>query len=245
MTRGPVVPGSGPPGFRGSQEIPLRGNISALHSADEPAADPGPLPRLVQLAVDRLQGDWGEQVSTEAALTLRDLARFHPERLPGTQTALSARWSWRSPGLPVRPPAWSCRGRPAIRHRGAGTPPAPRDPDQLPEQRGRLPGRGRGRRRRRALFSLLDTEDDGSTDAVSVRAAATSLLGKIGSRPARLPAVVPRLYTGLLHARTRSGEPPSAAGRTWQASRSRFPRHCSTCCPPCSPTRTSRFPPCS
>src|SRR5208282_2232847 len=50
-----------------------------------------------------------------------------------------------------------------------------------------------------ALFSLLDTDDDGSADAISVRASATRLLGKIGSRPACLPAVVPRLYTGLLH----------------------------------------------
>jgi hypothetical protein len=33
----------------------------------------------------------------------------------------------------------------------------------------------------------------------SACASATRLLGKIGSRPARLPAVVPRLYTGLLH----------------------------------------------
>ena len=64
----------------------------------------------------------------------------------------------------------------------------------------------------RALFSLLDTEDNGGADAISVRAAATRLLGKIGTRPVHLPAVVPRLYTGLLHAEE---QVRSAAVSSW------------------------------
>ena len=64
-----------------------------------------------------------------------------------------------------------------------------------------------------AVFSLLDTEDDGSEDAVGVRAAATRLLGDIGSRPVHLPAVVPRLYTGLLQTEPRIR---LAAIRSWE-----------------------------
>ena len=64
-----------------------------------------------------------------------------------------------------------------------------------------------------AVFSLLDTEDNGSDDAVGVRAAATRLLGNIGSRPVHLPAVVPRLYTGLLH--TEHPGSGRAAVRSW------------------------------
>ena len=174
---------------------------SAMHSAgDSQPPDPDLLPRLVQLAVDRLKGDWGEEVSPEAALTLRDEARFHPDRLAGHAEALVG-------GLimEITRPAGSASGLLV--------------PGDDP-----LSGiEALGRRQRRAtrisclenavgylveagaddavgaLFSLLDAEDDGSGDAVSVRASATRLLGKIGSRPARLSAVVPRLYTGLLH----------------------------------------------
>ena len=64
-----------------------------------------------------------------------------------------------------------------------------------------------------AVFSLLDAEDNGSDDAVGVRAAATRLLGNIGSRPVHLPAVVPRLYTGLLHTEPRIRR---AAVRSWE-----------------------------
>ena len=63
--------------------VSLFGAVStALHALDENGG-PAAGPRLVQLTVDRLQGDWGEQVATEAALALRDLARFHPDRLAG------------------------------------------------------------------------------------------------------------------------------------------------------------------
>jgi hypothetical protein len=51
-----------------------------------------------------------------------------------------------------------------------------------------------------AVFSLLDAEGPASPDATEVRAATTRPLGKIGSQPVHLPAVVPRLITGLLHA---------------------------------------------
>lgn len=174
---------------------------SALHSAsDSQLPDPGSLPRLVQFAVDRLQGDWGEEVATEAALTLRDEARFHPERLAGHADGLVGRVV-----MEITSPAGA-----AARLVVPGDDPLSRI-------------EALGRRQRRAtriscledaigylveagaedaigaLFSLLDTEDDGSADAISVRASATRLLGKIGSRPVHLPAVVPRLYTGLLH----------------------------------------------
>lgn len=55
---------------------------SALRSKDL-SGTPDPIPQLVQLAVDRLRGDWGEEMATEATLVLRDQARFHPERLAG------------------------------------------------------------------------------------------------------------------------------------------------------------------
>ena len=223
---------------------PRRGDRSSrqcrLHCIPrrERSARPASVPRLVQFAVDRLQGDWGEEVSTEAALALRDEARFHPERLAGHADGLVG-------GLvmEINSPAGSTAG---LVVPGA-------DPLSGIEALGR-----RQRRETRisclehaighlveagaddavgALFSLLDTEDDGSADAVSVRASATRLLGKIGSRPVHLPAVVPRLYTGLLHANDKVGGPPFTAGRTWRASRSRSRRLCSTCCPPCLPTR--------
>jgi hypothetical protein len=174
---------------------------SGLHSADDSQLpDPASLPRLVQFAVDRLQGDWGEEVSAEAALTLRDEARFHPERLAGHADGLVG-------GLVIE--ITSAAGS------AAGLVVPGDDPLSGIEALGR-----RQRRATRiscleqaigylveagaddavsALFSLLDTEDDGSADAISVRASATRLLGKMGSRPAHLPAVVRRLYTGLLH----------------------------------------------
>src|SRR5208337_1134004 len=60
---------------------------SALHAGAE-ASEPDTGPRLIQLAVDRLQGDWGEPAATEAAVTLREQARFHPERLAGHASGL-------------------------------------------------------------------------------------------------------------------------------------------------------------
>ncbi len=173
---------------------------SALHSRDE-SGTPDPLPRLVQLAVDRLQGDWGEEVATEAALTLRDEARFRPERVAGHADGLVGALI-----VEVTRPAGSAAGLVVPSNPLSG-----------------IEALGRRQRREirisclesaigylveagaddavRALFGLLDTGDNGGADAINVRAAATRLLGKIGSRPVYLPAVVPRLYTGLLHAK--------------------------------------------
>ena len=142
--RRPLVPRIGPPDLRGGEERALRGSVLGAACHRE-AGEPDPGPRLVQLAVDRLQGDWGEQAATEAALTLRDQARFHPERLAGHASGLVGALSWKSPGpsrLSRRP--GRAPGRP-VRHRGARTPPAPRDPDQQPPERHRLPGRRRAR----------------------------------------------------------------------------------------------------
>lgn len=187
---------------------------SALSYADESRpTDATPVTRLVQVIVDRLQGDWGEEVSTEAALALRDQTRFHPERLAGHANGLVG-------ALAVE----------------ITTPAAPASGLVVPGE-GPLAGvEALGRRQRRAtrisclehaigylveagaddateaLFSLLDTEDDGGADAISVRSSATRLLGKIGSRPAHLPAVVPRLYTGLLHTQDKVRR---AAVRSW------------------------------
>ena len=174
---------------------------SALHSVgDDQMPEPLSLPRLVQLAVDRLRGDWGEEVSTEAALTLRDQARFHPERLAGHADGLVGglvmeitKPAGSASGLVV-PGADPLSGIEAIARRQRR---ATRI-SCLERAVGYMVEAGADDAAD-ALFSLLDTEDDGSADAVSVRASATRLLGKIGSRPARLPAVVPRLYTGLLH----------------------------------------------
>ena len=187
---------------------------SALHSADESQLpEPSCLPRLVQLAVDRLQGDWGEEVSTEAALTLRDEARFHPERLAGHASGLVG-------GLVVEitSPAASAAGLivsgdhplSAIEALGRRQRRATRI-SCLEQAIGYLVEAGADDAAG-AVFSLLDAQDDESADAVSVRASATGLLGKIGSRPARLPAVVPRLYTGLLHTQDKVRR---AAVRSW------------------------------
>jgi hypothetical protein len=186
---------------------------SALH-ADPGPGEPDTRPRIVQLAVDRLQGDWGERAATEAAVTLRDQARFHPERIAGHASALVGALVVEIT-QPVPPP----------------TVLAASPPDTL----ARIEEFGRRQDRQirisslrsavgylvqagaddavTAVFSLLDTEDDGSEDAVGVRAAATRLLGDIGSRPVHLPAVVPRLYTGLLHAEPRIR---LAAIRSWE-----------------------------
>ena len=66
----------------------LFGAVSSALHADLGPGGQDTRPRIVQLAVDRLQGDWGEQAATEAAVTLRDQARFHPERLAGHASAL-------------------------------------------------------------------------------------------------------------------------------------------------------------
>jgi hypothetical protein len=191
----------------------LFGAVSSALHADLGPGEPDARPRIVQLAVDRLQGDWGEPAATKAAVTLRDQARFHPERLAGHASALVGALVVEIT-RPVPPPAVLT---------------AP--PDAL--ARIEELGRRQGRQTRisslqsavgylvqagaddavTAVFSLLDTEDDGSEDAVVVRAAATRLLGDIGSRPVHLPAVVPRLYTGLLHTEPRIRQ---AAIRSWE-----------------------------
>ena len=185
---------------------------SALH-ADLGPGESDIRPRIVQVAVDRLQGDWGEPTATEAAVTLRDQARFHPERLAGHASALVGALVVEIT-RPVAPPALLT---------------GPPDALARIEEFGRLQGRQIRISSLRsavgylvhagaddavtAVFSLLDNEDDGSEDAVGVRAAATRLLGAIGSRPVHLPAVVPRLYTGLLHTEPRIRQ---AAIRSWQ-----------------------------
>jgi hypothetical protein len=185
--------------------------VSALRSKDE-SGTPGPLPQLAQLTIDRLQGDWGDEVATEAALALRDEARFHSERLTGHADGLVGvlimeitRPAGSAVGLVV--PGGPLSGIEALARR------------QQRETRisclksavGYLVEAGADDAVR-ALISLLDTDDNGSADAISVRAAATGLLGKIGSRPVHLPAVMPRLYTGLLHAKEQVRR---AAVRSW------------------------------
>ena len=174
--------------------------ISFALNDDSAAVTPADVPRVVQLAVDRLQGDWGERVSLECALMLRDLARFTPERLEGRAGGLVG-------ALAVE------ISRPADPAPGLLAPPDPLSGVMAAARRqyrqtrikcltgavGFLLEAGADDAAQ-ALFSLLDAEDDGGAEAIAVRAAATSLLGKIGSRPVHLPAVVPRLYTGLLHA---------------------------------------------
>ena len=191
----------------------LFGAVSSALHADLGPRELDTRPRIVQLAVDRLQGDWGEQAATEAAVTLRDQARFHPERLAGHASALVGALVVEIT-RPVPPPAVLA---------------AP------PGALARIEEFGRRQNRQirisslrsavgylvqasaddavTAVFSLLDTEDDGSEDAVGVRAAATRLLGDIGSRPVHLPTVVPRLYTGLLQTEPRIR---LAAIRSWE-----------------------------
>jgi hypothetical protein len=187
---------------------------SAMHSAgDNQPPDPDVIPRLMQLVVDRLQGDWGEEVSTEAALTLRDQARSHPEWLAGHADGLVG-------GLvmEITRPAGSASGLVVSSK-------APLSGIEMLARRQRRETRisclehaigylveAGAEDASDAVFSLLDAEDDGSADAVGVRASATRLLGKIGSRPARLPAVMPRLYTGLLHTEDKVRR---AAIRSW------------------------------
>jgi hypothetical protein len=189
----------------------LFGAVStALHAGTE-IGGPDTEPRLIQLAVDRLKGDWGETVATEAAITLRDQARFHPERLAGHASGLVGALV-----VEITRPATSA---------------ALAVPENLVSRIEAL-GRRQARETRisciqsavgylvqagaddavTAVFSLLDTEDNGSAEAVGVRAAATRLLGSIGSRAVHLPAVMPRLYTGLLHTEPRIR---TAAVRSW------------------------------
>ncbi len=138
---------------------------SALHTIAE-ADEPDSGPRLIQLAVDRLQGDWGEPAATEAAITLREQARFHPERLAGHASGLVG-------ALVVEitrpvPPAAALA--------------VPQDALSRLEELGRRQGREtRISSLQRAIgylvqagaddavtavFSLLDAEDNGSDDAV-------------------------------------------------------------------------------
>ena len=119
---------------------------SALHSRDE-SGTPDPLPQLVQLAIDRLQGDWGEEVATEAALTLRDQARFHPERLAGHADGLVGVLI-----TEITSPAGSATGLvvpsdPLSGIEALGRRQRRESADQLPGKRHRPPGRGRRGRR--------------------------------------------------------------------------------------------------
>jgi hypothetical protein len=191
----------------------LFGAVSSALHADPGPGEPDARARIIQLAVDRLQGDWGQRAATEAALTLRDQARFHPERLAGHASALVGALVVEIT-RPVPPPAVLT---------------APPGPLARIEELGRRQSRETRIASLRsavgylvqagaddavtAVFGLLDTEDDGSEDAVGVRASATRLLGDIGSRPVHLPAVMPRLYTGLLHTEPRIQQ---AAIRSWE-----------------------------
>lgn len=174
---------------------------AALHASAE-VTGPDMGPRLVQLAVDRLQGDWGEPVATQAAITLRDEARRHPERLAGHASGLVGALvvEITRPAAPVvltvpddALASFEAAGRRQDRATRVSC---------LQSAVGYLVQAGEDDAAT-AVFSLLDTEDNGSDDAVAVRVAATRLLGRIGSRPVHLPAVVPRLYTGLLHTEPR------------------------------------------
>lgn len=154
--------------------------ISFALDDDSAAVTPDAGPRVVQLAVDRLQGDWGERVSFECALMLRDLARFAPERLEGRAGGLVG-------ALAVE------ISRPAGPATGLLVPPDPLSAVMTAARRqyrqtrikclagavGYLVEAGADDAVQ-ALFSLLDAEDDGGIEAISVRAAATGLLGKIG-----------------------------------------------------------------
>ena len=183
----------------------------ALHDLGQDVASPN-VSDLVQLAVDRLSGDWGQGVATDSAVALSDLARSRPNLLVGRAADLVGVLI-----VEITQPA-----------------PEPLDLAVAPNPLAGLEAYGRRQLRQtriarlqsavgslveagaddaaQALFDLLDAEDNGSPEAVEVRVAATRLLGKVGARPVQLPAVVPRLYTGLLHA-----EPSirSAAVRSW------------------------------
>lgn len=182
----------------------------ALHAIGE-GSEPDTGPRLIQLAVDRLQGDWGEPVATDAAVELREQARFHADRLAGHAGGLVG-------ALVVE----------ITRPGPSAVLAVPQDALTRLEVLGRRQGReilisslqsavgylvqAGADDAVAAVFSLLDNEDNSSDEAVGVRAAATRLLGSIGLRPVHLPAVVPRLYTGLLHAEPRIRR---AAVRSW------------------------------
>jgi len=184
---------------------------SALHAGAE-ASEPDTGPRLIQLAVDRLQGDWGEPAATEAAVTLREQARFHPERLAGHASGLVGALVVEIT-RPVPPTALAVPQDAFSRLEALGR---RQDSETRISSLQRAVGylvQAGADDAVTAVFSLLDTEDNGSDDAVGVRAAATRLLGSIGSRPVHLPAVVPRLYTGLLHTEPRIRR---AAVRSWE-----------------------------
>lgn len=167
---------------------------------------------LVQLTVDRLTGDWGQPVATDAAVALSDLARSRPALLVGRAAdlvgALVVEITQAVPEVPdlVVPPnplaALDAYGRLQLREARVV---------QLQSAVGRLVEAGADDAVH-ALFVLLDTEDSGSPEAINVRSGATRLLGKVGARAVHLPFVVPRLYSGLLHTEP---EVRAAAVRSW------------------------------
>jgi hypothetical protein len=185
---------------------------SALHAAGE-AGQPDNSARLIQLAVDRLQGDWGESAATEAALELREQGRYHPERLTGHANGLVGALV-----VEITRPVPSASALAVPQDVLAGLHALGRRQSRqtriscLQSAVGYLVQAGADDAVK-AVFSLLDSDDNCSDDAVGVRAAATRLLGSIGSRPVHLPAVVPRLYTGLLHTEPRIRR---AAVRSWE-----------------------------
>jgi len=175
----------------------LRGDPEDYPS--EPDVDPEVGTIVLEEAVARVGGDWGEEAAREAGSILeriarneRELLRGHLPRLLGalmkvTETEVAAP----SPLTDPRPAilrqleAWTAQtGRGArLRNLREAIASLAKDEPELVAA---------------ALFPLLDEREvaDGMIDRVRVQT--VQLLGPLGRIPALLPQVVPHLYTALL-----------------------------------------------
>lgn len=210
---GPVLLATAPTMSSAARESLFKGVFRALRANSVPEeVELADEQILIQLVLDRLSGDWGSQVAFDAALCLDDLVRHRPSSLVDRAGELV--------GLLVvkvteahQPPAITTTGDPVL---------AALERMHLQQVRDTIVDKLRGAVGSLIVagatgvvdevFMLLDGDDVPGDPGIDTRATATRLLGKIGALPSRLPEVVPRLYTALLH---REGRVRAAAVRSW------------------------------
>jgi hypothetical protein len=165
----------------------------------ERAVDPEVGRIVLEEAVARIGGDWGDEAAREAGSIIERVARNERELLKGhlplllgallkvTETEVAAP----SPLADPRPAilrqleAWTARTGRSVRLRNlreAIASLSKEEPELVAD----------------ALFSILDEREVSDEVIDRVRGEAVQLLGPLGRVPALLPRVVPHLYTALL-----------------------------------------------
>lgn len=162
----------------------------------EPVSDAAVIREAVQACIEIAGDRWGERAARSAADGLDRFARREPQALlPHAESLLGILMSAVAQPLPVDPVPggmeWLARGaaealrggrlsklRESIAELVKADPVTLRDP----------------------ILAVIDADDPpGSDEALTLRRELVELLAAIGARPDDIPAVLPRLYSALLH----------------------------------------------